>query len=313
MATRAIIKEGETFAFIQKLVDNGQRENVMKPNQEIAKRLVLFIAPIVAAPALSQAPAMAATLAFSEAAFQFDNFSHSAYSLGTATNANTLAVVTGPASSVTATAKALAYFVPQSAGNISLSAASGQGSSYLGVAQSMAAVVGNFLVGPGESFGFNFNASLALGSTVDNPQKEMASAAGRIAFFLFGSTDGGPASLLDSFSVLGQVTTPGNNFLDWQSSDKINYTSDTSLNYTDTESLALAAFEGWYQRSFDSQIQLTLVEFKENQAQVQVPEPSVRLALPLLLLLMWVGRKVSRKATGFGQLQLAATGEDSSR
>jgi hypothetical protein len=294
------------------IVFNGRRDNFMKPYQEIAKRLVLFIAPIVAAPALSQAPAMAATLAFSEAAFQFDNFSHSAYSVGAATNTNTLALA-GLASSTNATAEALAYFLPESAGNISLSAASGQGSSYLGVAQSLAQIVGNFLVGPGESFGFNFNASLALKSAVDNPQQEMASAAGRTAFFLFGSTDGGPASLLDSFSVFGKVTTPGNNFLDWQSSDNINYTSDTSLNYTDTESLALAAFEGWYQRSFDSQIELTLVEFKENQAQVQVPEPSVRLALPLLLLLMWVGRKVSRKATGFGQLQLAATGEDSNR
>ncbi|MBW4497720.1 MAG: hypothetical protein KME26_32590 [Oscillatoria princeps RMCB-10] len=285
----------------------------MKPNQRIAQRLVALIAPIVAAPAIAVAPAMAATLASSEATFQFDNFSHSAYSVGAATNTNTLTVVTGPGSSTTATAEALAYFVPGTAGNFSSSTASGQGSSYFGVAQSMAQIIGNFLVGPGESFGFNFNASLALKSAVDNPQQEMASAAGRTAFFLFGSTDGGPASLLDSFSVFGQVTTPGNNFLDWQSSDNINYTSESSLNYTDTESLALAAFEGWYQRSFDSQIQLTLVEFKENQAQVQVPEPSVRLALPFLLLLMWVGRKVSRRSTIFGQLQIAANGEDSSR
>ncbi|MBW4496669.1 MAG: hypothetical protein KME26_27040 [Oscillatoria princeps RMCB-10] len=283
----------------------------MKPYQGIAKRLVLFIAPIVAAPALSQAPAMAATLAFSEAAFQFDNFSHSAYSLGTTTNANTLALVTGPASSTIATAAAMAYFVPESAGNISLSAASGQGSNYVGLAQSMAQVVGNFLVGPGESFGFNFNASLALGSAVDNP-KEMASAAGRTAFFLFGSTDGEPASLLDYFSVLGQVTTPGNNFLDWQSSDNINYTSDTSLNYTDTESLALAAFEGWYQRSFDSQIQLTLVEYKQNEAHVKAPEPSFRLAFPLLLFFICVSWKSRRKAAILGQLDITKIEKNSS-
>ena len=282
----------------------------MKTDQRIAQRLVALIAPIIAAPAIAAAPAMAATLASSEAVFQFDNFSHSAYSVGTATNTNTLAVVTGSDSSTAATAQALAYFLPDSAGNISFSAASGQGGSYLGVAQSMAEIVGNFLVGPGESFGFNFNASLALKSAVDNPQTEMASAAGRTAFFLFGSTDGGPASLLDSFSVFGKVATPGNNFLDWQSSDNINYNYDSSLNYTDTESLALAAFDGWYQRSFDSQIQLTLVEFKQNQAEVQVPEPSVRLALPLLLLLMLAERKVSRKSAILGQLKIAAAGED---
>ncbi|MCU0516853.1 MAG: hypothetical protein MUC60_08290 [Oscillatoria sp. Prado101] len=282
----------------------------MKYERIIGKRLVALIAPLVAAPAIATAPAMAATLASSQAVFQFDNFTHSAYSLGTATNTNTLAVVTGADSSTASTAEALAYFLPYSAGNISFSAASGQGSSYFGVAQSMAEVVGNFLVGPGESFGFNFNASLALQTAIDNPQTEMASAAGRTAFFLFGSTDGGQASLLDSFSVLGKVATPGNNFLDWQSSDNINYTSESSLNYTDTESLAWAAFDGWYQRSFDSQIQLTLVEFKQNQAEVKVPEPSVRLALPLVLLLMWVGRKVSRKSASLGQLKIVAAGED---
>lgn len=285
----------------------------MKPNQEIAKRLVLFMAPIVAAPALSQAPAMAATLAFSEAAFQFDNFSHSAYSVGTATDANTIAIVTGPGSSTTATAEALAYFVPDSAGNLSSSTASGQGSSYFSVAQSMAQIIGNFLVGPGESFGFNFTASLDLNSAVDNPQKEMASAAGRTAFFLFGSTDGGPASLLDSFSVFGKVATPGNNFLDWQSSDNISYTADTSLIFTGTQSSALADFEGWYQRSFDSQIQLTLVEFKQNHAQVKVPEPSVRLALPLLLLLMWFAKKTSRQSLRLGQLKIAGSERNYSR
>lgn len=285
----------------------------MKPNQEIAKRLVLFIAPIVAAPAIAAAPAMAATLAFSEAAFQFDNFSHSAYSVGAATNTNTLTVATGPASSTTATAEALAYFVPESAGSFSSSAASGQGSYYLGVAQSLAQIVGNFLVGPGESFGFNFRASLALASSVSAPQSERANATGRIAFWLFGSANGGPPSLLDSFSAFGQAAAGGNNFLGWQSSGNIRYMGSANMSATGTQSLAAANFQGSYQRDFNSATQLTLVEVKENEVSVAVPEPSVPLALPLSIFFLCVGWKARRKAAIVGELELTGFQRDLSR
>ncbi len=283
----------------------------MKTDQEIAQRLVCFLAPILAAPVIATAPAMAYSLAFSETAFQFENFSHSAYSVGTATNADTLALVTGPASSVAATAAAVAYFFPDSAGGLSSSAASGQGSSYFGVAHSLAQVVGSVLVGSGESFGFNFRAGFTLGSSVSSTQLGMANAAGRIAFWLFGSTDGGPASLLDSFSAFGQVAAGGNNFLGWQSSGNISYTGSANMYGTGTESFAAANFQGSYQRNFDSQTQLTLVKVQENEAGVAVPEPAVPLPLSVFILFSLIGWKMRRKATIVGQIDLTPMPKDS--
>lgn len=306
MGASAIIKKREPFAFIQKNVGHRQREggkSVMKTDKKIAQRLVALIAPIVAAPAWSQAPAVAATLVSSEATFQFDNFSHTAYSVGAATNTNTLTLTTGPASLTTATASAFGYFVPGMAGTFSSSAASGQGSSYLGVAQSLAQVVGNFLVGPGESFGFNFRASLALASSVSAPQSERANAAGRIAFWLFGSANGGPPSLLDSFSAFGQVAAGGNNFLGLQSSGNIRYRGGANMYGTATESLASANFQGSYQRDFNSATQLTLVEVQEIEANVAVPEPSVPLALPLSIFFLCVGWKARKKTAILGKLK----------
>lgn len=285
----------------------------MKLSPSLGQRLVLLISPLVAAPAIASAPAMAATLAFSEAAFQFDNFSHSPYAVGTKTNTNTLAVVNNPASSTAASAAALAYFVPESAGNFSASYASGKGSYYLGVAQSLAQVVGNFLVGPGESFAFNFKASLALASSVSTPPSERANAAGRIAFWLFGSSNGGPASLLDSFSAFGQVAASGNNLLSWQSSGNISYMGSAKMYGTARESFASANFQGSYQRDFNSPTQLTLVEVKENQANVAVPEPSVPLALPLSIFFVCLGWKARRKAAIVGQLDLTPIQKDYSR
>ncbi|WP_199246597.1 hypothetical protein [[Phormidium] sp. ETS-05] len=285
----------------------------MKTDQDIAQRLVCFLAPILAAPVITTAPAMAYGLAFSETAFQLDNFSHSAYSVGTATNANTLAVVAGPASSAATTAAAVAYFFPDLAVGLSASAANGQGSSYFGLAHSLAQVVGSFFVGSGESFGFNFQGGLTLGSSVSSTHSDRANAGARIAFWLFGSTDGGPASLLDSFSAFGQVATGGNNFLGWQSSGNISYMGNANMSATGTESFATASFQGYYQRNFNSQTQLTLVKIQENEAGVAIPEPAVPLPLSLFIFFSFIGGKAKRRATIVGQLDLTPIQKNSSR
>lgn len=288
-------------------------DNFMKTDQEIAQRLVCLLAPILAAPIIATEPVMAYGLAFSETTFQLDNFSHSAYSVGTATNADTLALVRGPASSAATTAAAVAYFVRDSAGGLSASAASGQGNSYVGLAHSLAQVVGSFLVGSGESFGFNFQGGLTLGSSVSSTHSDGANAGARMAFWLFGSTDGGPASLLDSFSAFGQVGTGGNNFLGWQSSGNISYTGSANMYATGTESLATASFQGFYQRNFNSKTQLTLVKVQENEAGVAVPEPIVPLPFSLFIFFSFIGWKGKRRATIIGQIDLTPMQKDSSR
>ncbi|MDY7022399.1 MAG: hypothetical protein SWJ54_13750, partial [Cyanobacteriota bacterium] len=56
--------------------------------------------------------------------------------------------------------------------------------SFSGIANSVASASGLFLVNPGETFSFDFSFQLALDTSIDNPQKESASALGELGLFL---------------------------------------------------------------------------------------------------------------------------------
>lgn len=269
------------------------------------KRFLLLVTPLVTSSALAQlavsiaaSPSLAATLASSEAEFQIDNFSNNPLNVFTLTDTSTLAIATS--AQVVAEADAFALFVnnpsePPFALNSSFSRANGEGSNYLGQAQSLAAVIGyNFLIGEGETFSFDFDGFLGLETSIDNSQLESANAAGNLSFNLYDSSDSNNLRFLDSFKVSSNLTTPGDDdFLDLQVTNNINLTSDLNSS-GGMQEFASASVQGQYSRYFPNSANLTLIEVKTNEASVAaIPEPRSTLGL-LLFCLIGIGYKVRR-------------------
>lgn len=244
-------------------------------------RLLLFVTPIAAGVSLAASPSQASTLAFSGSEFEFNNFSQSPYTVATLTDTNTEVFSNG--GTVAALADAQAYFgvKPPLAFNSSVTLAFGEKKDYVGLAQSQAQVVGNFLVDAGKSFSFDFTGFLEMGTAIDDPVGESASTLGSTYFLLLDSTDSGNSTLLDYFGIFGKITTPGNNdFLETQKSEHVTLTSQPIVtSFGGKQESASASVTGKYYRDFSSRTNLTLVEVKQNEAKVKVPESSNTLAL----------------------------------
>lgn len=275
-----------------------------------AKRFLSLVTPIVTSSALAPLvlniaalPGMAATLSFSGANVNIDNFSQKPLSIETFTDTNTVAIATN--GQVTAEADAFADFnqSPPFASNLSFSEVNGDGSDYFGFAKSEAAVIGyNFLVEGGKTFSFDFEAVLGLETSIDAPQSEVASAAGELSLELYDSTNPDNLILLDSFTLSGALTTPGSDdflTLNYDNSDYISLNrsgSSFDTSFGGTEEFANAEVQGSFSRTFDSFTSLTLVEAKSNQASAAVPEPASTVAL--LFCLTGLGYKIRNKAFG---------------
>lgn len=252
----------------------------MKQYQEFTKRLLLLVTPVIASCVLASSPSKAATFAFSQGKANFTNFSQSPRGVGTNTDTNTLTIAKD--GMVTALADANATFVVArpSASNSSLSIALGKGRDYLGLAESEATVIGFFDVGANTNFSFNFNANLNLQTKIDNPPAENARAAGDISFALLDTNNN---SILDFFSVVGNLTTEGDDdFIAVQKSDNVTLKNqDINFNFGGKQEFAIASFDGSLQRYFGNQTNFALIEVKQNRATVKAPEPSTNLALIL--------------------------------
>ena len=275
----------------------------------LAKRFLLLVTPILTGSALAQlalgiaaSPSLAATIAFSKATEEIDNFSHNPLDVSTLTDTYTNTIATS--GQVIAEADAEADFLtnpskPPYAYSSSFSTANGEGSNYSGVAQSLAEVIGyNFLVGNGETFSLDFKAILDLETSIDNPASEGASADGNLSLQLYDSTNRDNWIYLDSFTLSGNLTTLGDgDSLDYYKSASITFNPSGSSfdnSFGGTQEFADASVQGSFSRTFDSSTYLTLVEVKTNQATVQVPEPSSTLGL-LFFGLIGVGYRVRRK------------------
>jgi hypothetical protein len=245
------------------------------------KGLSLFIAPLVTSSILAASPSLAATFASSEGGFQLDNLSHSPMAVSTLAEAKSVALA--PNSQVTAEAEAAALFidVPDApspvAGNENRSVVFGEGSNYLGLAESFSAVIAyDFVIEADELFSFDFSTFLGLETSIDSPKFERASASGEVTFEIYDSTDTDNLRLLDFFTFSGTIATPGSaDFIDFTNSANVEIAGATSSTvFGGTEESAFAEVEGEYSRHFDSLTYLTLVESKTNQAVVQTPESS---------------------------------------
>ncbi|MBD2101053.1 hypothetical protein [Leptolyngbya sp. FACHB-261] len=243
-------------------------------------------------------PSQAATLASSQGIFKLDNFNQNSNAVRTFTDVNSLAIA--PSGTVDASAQADALFsnLPALASNTSLSQVTGDGSNYLGLAQSRAQVVGDFLTEAGQSFSFNFAGSLALATSTDNPQSEHARATGSLSLLVFDSTNSAQPTLLDFLVISGQLVTFGaGDFLNFEKSQNITFdlgSPSFQQSFGSKQESAGASVKGSLQRSFASATRLTIVEVNSNQASVKtVPEPSNLLAL---LFIGWLAVRIRAKA-----------------
>ena len=257
----------------------------MKQHLGLINRIFLLATPVMASSMLVALPSQAATFGSSEATFNIENFNRNPLGIRTITDTVTNAISTDGQVNANADANANFEVDPNPAltfaSNSSVSEAQGQGVSYLGEGQSFAGVIGyDFLVQPGETFSFDFNGLLDLKTSIDNPTAENATANGLLKFELYDNENN---SLLDSFTIAGNLATPGNDdALDLKQSSSITLDpGQTSYNtsFGGTQEFAQAAVKGNYSRNFDKSTYLTLVETKTNQVRVQAPEPSTVLGL----------------------------------
>jgi len=247
----------------------------LKLAQKIA-RAVVPITPLVFT--LAATPTIAATFASSESTVTIDNFSHNLFDSEVITDTFTSTFATD--GNVNASTDAVANFItePPSAFNSSFSSTDGTGNNYSGTADSFAGVLGNFSVNSGETFSFNFDADLNLATSIDNPQTETAIADGTVSFALYDTSNVDSWTLLDSFTISGNVTSGDSDFLNFNSSNgTLLNLSNISLttNFGGDRESATASTEGIFSRTFDRVTNLTLVEVKENRSTVAVPEPSI--------------------------------------
>src|SRR6476661_1512829 len=248
----------------------------------------LLATPLVTSLSVGIAPSSAATIAGSAAEVAIDNFSHTPTYTGTSTNTNTQAIANSGA--VISQANAEAFFISNChellAANLSQSEVIGSGNNYSGLAQSQAAVIGDFFIDAEETFSFTFQTFLALLTSVDNPQSERARANGSISFWVINTVTN---LLLDSFQfAIGLDSSSGfyaNAFVS-------NSFKPTQINFNflaqESAAASLLYTSGVYSRTFNSPTNLRLVEVKNNIAKTEaeaeaVPEPSTVLGTAIFL------------------------------
>lgn len=277
----------------------------MKINHSIGSIAFLFTTPLVTGLSIGIAPSSAAIIAGSAAEVSMENFSHRPTDTSTFTNTDTQSIANKGV--VISEANANAVFVSNCqqlfAANLSESTVKGDGSEYSGLAQSQAAVIGDFSINAKETFSFTVQAILNLLTSVDNRQSERASTKGSISFSLIDTVSN---ILLDSFQLgiglysfkspdLGLSYNLGGNFNPTQ----INF---SFLNQGNTKSLNLYT-SGVYSRTFDNATNIRLVEVKNNMVLVEaqpvpeaepVPEPTTILGTAMFFGFLVKGRKLQK-------------------
>lgn len=293
----------------------------MKRYLGFAKQFLLVFTPVVATSALASVPSQAASLAFSEENLNFTNFSKNFSLIDRQNQANIDASpFSDDAVVIAQNIGVQTNFIPnppEASTSVDLSFVRGLGSSYLGTADTLGKIVSNFDVDAGDSFSFDFTASLNLGTLIeDGLPTENANASGDISFLLFDTSDVPQANLsdfvasllsgndninrkpLEYFLLTGNVNTFGNNdFLKYTKSQNITFNQELKeSDFGSNEETATASIGGSLKRSFDNKTNLTLVATRQSKVKVAVPEPSTYLGSLLFSVLIAISIKAKRKA-----------------
>jgi hypothetical protein len=257
---------------------------VVSMNPKLKTVLVLAVSMMpIGVSAVSIQSASAATFAYANAAVNFTSFSHDPSSV----DAFAIQQVTTTGGAIAKTKEDAFFCTPSDcqksiAGNYSTSAANGIGSSnYYGFAQSNAGIVGyEFLIGAGETFSFNFNALLQVGTRTDRQPGERAFASSNISFQIFEGTE-----LLDELILSGTAENANQKAqltLSDSSSNFSFFDSDLTSNVRRNRPASIF-LKGLFSRTFDHDTNISLVETKYTEAIVAVPEPTLLPALGVLL------------------------------
>lgn len=272
----------------------------MKLNHTTGAIAFLLAAPLVTGLTVGIAPSSAAIIAGSAAEVTIYNFSHRPTETGTSTN--TYTQTTANSGSVISQANANAVFISNChellAANLSQSKVQGDGNNYSGLAQSQAAVIGDFSINAEETFSFTVETILHLFTSVSNPQSERASAKGGISFSVIDTVSN---ILLDSFQLgigLHSFKAPELS-LSYNLAGNFNPTQINLgfLAQGNTKSLSLYT-SGVYSRTFDSATNLRLVEVKNNMAVAEaeaVPEPTTILGTAMFFGFLAKRRKLKNQ------------------
>ncbi|MEG4943632.1 PEP-CTERM sorting domain-containing protein [Microcoleus sp. F4-D5] len=274
----------------------------MKLNHSTGAIAFLLATPLVTGLTVGIAPSSAAIIAGSTAAATMENFSHKPTDTGRFTNTYTQTIANS--GSVISQAKADAVFTSNChellAANLSKSEATGRGSNYSGLAQSQAAVIGDFDIDAEETFSFNFQTVLDLLISVENRQSERASATGTISFWLINTVTN---ILLDSFEIASGLDSSSGFYANVSSTNSFNPTAiNFNLMAEGSAATSLLYTSGVYSRKFASATNLRLVEVSNNIAEAEVeavPEPTTVLGTAIFLGWLVRGRKFNNKLSQF--------------
>ena len=264
----------------------------MKNSKNILGQFLFCTAALLTSNILTTSPIQAATFASSTGRLVTDNYSQSPQSTNTNTNSNTNALVESATSSVFALAEANSLFKVDSpfAANYSFSSTAGKGGGYLGLAQSQAEIIGNFLVEAKTSFSFDFQGLLSLETSIDDLNTEKAKAFGELSLLLIDNTDLDELKLIDYLIIYAQITTPKDRdvLLSPQFSQNISLDLWSSQTFWGgTQEFTESFFQGSFSSYFDRHTSLSLVKVQNNQVKVtNIPEPSLILGLGLVLVSM---------------------------
>jgi hypothetical protein len=257
-----------------------------------ARSFLLLAVPLLASSMVATA-SQAATFASASGDLNLTNFSQSPTATDAITDSNTLAISKSGIVNAFAQAEASFLIPPPVASTSSLSQAFGEGEDYLGLAQSQAQVIGNFIVDAGKTLSFNFDANLNLKTSIDDPNSENAKALGDVLFALLDTKN---QSQMDFFGLFGNINTPSNkNFVASQHSQNVtlnNSPSDSS--FGKDKAFLQASTSGLFKHQYLATTKLTLIQFTRNESQVSAPEPGSNLALLLLGALITVGMRSKR-------------------
>jgi hypothetical protein len=285
----------------------------MKQYLRFAKRFGLLFTPLVATSVLFTSPSQASTFAFSDGELNLTDFNGIlSTEFNSDNNGETKGITLGKNDFVNLQniPTVERSNSPPKAFTDVVSSVSGEGRNYTGFVKSDSEIVGNFNIGAGKTFSFNFSSFLNLGTQIDASPVENAQAQGDIGFSLYDTSDipeqtlpnfltgllDNPNSInkspLSFFSVAGKINTVGNDFLNYQNSSDITLTETyKEVDLEGNEEMALAEFSGYFQRYFEKQANITLVATRRSQAKVTAPEPSTSLALVLFSALIAIANK----------------------
>ncbi|NJM71244.1 MAG: hypothetical protein HC862_14020 [Scytonema sp. RU_4_4] len=290
----------------------------MKQYLGFAKRFSLLCTPFVATSVLFTSPSQAATFAFSDGELSLTNFNGIlSTEFNSDNDAETEGITLGKDDFVDLQNNPVVEtsISPPEAFTDVFSSVSGEGTNYTGFVKSNSEIVGNFNIGAGQTFSFDFSSFLNLGTEIEASPVENAQANGDISFYLFDTSDiseqdlpdfltsllDDPSSIDESplsfFSLTGSVSTLGDDFLTSQNSSDITLT-DTyqTVDFEGNEESALTELTGSFQRYFDKDANVTLIATRRNQARVTAPEPTTNLALLLFSALLAIANKDRLKA-----------------